>query len=185
MQGGKKKTPFKTGETVYYKKEKNFHTNKRLWKIKNIGRLFLTIETDDTRGMKSIKDCIQVVPPMDVQRVDDIPEINSSFPITEPNMMPFNNMAHNIQPNPSTIQINPSFKIINGPDNSTGVEPTKTIDMVPMGSSYQNSSFVVPNQPNIIFPQTNGLDVIQQPSIATDEDIFTGSSKNIIIKKLG
>jgi len=189
MKGGNKKTSWKTGDIVYYTKEKNFHNNKRLWKIKKIGPLFFTIETDDTRGMKSIKDCIQVVPPIDIQSIYDMPVINSSFPIREQNMMPFNNMGQNFQPNPSTIQINPSFKIINGPDHSTGMEPAKTMDMFPEGSSYHNNGFITPNEQNMIFPETNGLNMIQphlqEGPIATDEDILSGPSKNIIIKKLG
>jgi len=189
IKGGNKKISWKPGDKVYYTKEKNFDKTKRVWKIKKIGRLFYTIETDDTSGM-DFKDHIQVVAPMDIQSIYDMPEMNSSFPIIEQNTIPFNNMSHGFQQPPSTIQINPSFKIINGPDNSTGTEPTKTIDMFDSCSPYQNNSFITPNNNEEIMmsPQTNGLNIIQtpqQPIIATDGDMFSGSSKNIVIKKLG
>jgi DNA-directed RNA polymerase II subunit RPB2 len=115
-----KSPSFQKGEVVLYR---GGNKPNRLWYIKDVGGgQFITIETSDMEGINDIQDTIKVVEPCDIYRPSEV--VYNNHPTV---MNPYENMYNSIQQQPQipmysngvpTIEVNPTIKIVNGPDNS-------------------------------------------------------------------
>lgn len=108
---------FTKGEIVYFRGDNLLG---RIWKIRNVGDRFITIETENLQGIED-KDSIKVVTEMDIYRPEDFAySERNAEPITGVNNV-MNGGGHLQKPNINTmgsstpaINFNPVIKINNG-----------------------------------------------------------------------
>ena len=121
MVGGK--PSFYTGGEVLFRGDS---MSDRLWKIKNIGDKFITIETDNTTGL-SLTDCIKVVTQSDIYTPNTM---NHRRNVMQPLYNPNEQMIQPKIPDSSNVpSIN--IKIVNGDDKTeqSGYQETENNDM--------------------------------------------------------
>jgi hypothetical protein len=121
--------PFKIGETVYLRGDIN---PSRLWKIKNIGNKFVTIETDDTENIMS-SDTIKVVSFLDIYSMSDVPQYEQQIQQQQQQQQP------QIQQQPiPTQQPSINIKFVNGPDHSIE-SPQQPVEIIPTNETMTES----------------------------------------------
>jgi len=129
------------GDIVYFRGD---NLVGRIWKIRNIGDRFITIETDNLQGIED-KDSIKVVTEMDIYRPEDFAySERNAEPITGVNHL-MNGGGHPQKPNINTmgtstpaINFNPVIRINNGGyDLSTDTQPNNTNEMI--GGAVENN----------------------------------------------
>jgi hypothetical protein len=129
------------GDIVYFRGD---NLVGRIWKIRNIGDRFITIETENLQGIED-KDSIKVVTEMDIYRPEDFAySERNAEPITGVNYV-MNGGGHVQKPNINTmgastpaINFNPVIRINNGGyDLSTDTQPNNTNEMI--GGAVENN----------------------------------------------
>jgi DNA-directed RNA polymerase II subunit RPB2 len=147
-------SPFKLGETVHIRGDINPY---RLWKIKNIGNKFVTVETDDIENIMS-SDTIKVVSFLDILSMTDMPqhEQQQNQQLQQPQIQQ--------QPMP-TQQPSINIKFVNGPDHSI--------------ESPQQPIEIIPNNETMAEPVRQ-----KQVSEEKSDDDTIDFSKNLIIHKI-
>jgi len=114
---------FQKGGMVYLRQDTKPN---RLWKIKNPGENFITIETDDYEGITDPTDTIRVI-----GNFNDLidPKTVPHLPVHQPPQQVQSYMPSGIQPQAQApVIINFSPKMVAGNDNSTeAAAPTNTI----------------------------------------------------------
>ena len=110
---------FAVGEQVYYRGDV---VPMRKWAVKHNGggNEFITIETDDLRGIDDVSDTIKVVSGGDVYKVGEVVNGGGFVPAlaaVNGAMAPVGMMG-GAGMVPAGINVNPVIKIVNGPDNS-------------------------------------------------------------------
>jgi DNA-directed RNA polymerase II subunit RPB2 len=136
------KPEYTVGDKVYYRSD---IVPMRVWNIKDAGNgnEFLTIDTDDLRGIDDISDTIKVVSGNDIYKVNSIvngggftPIISNNSIDNTPYIMPMNGSTP-VGIIPGGINVNPIIKIVNGPDNS--------IDTNNPEPNYKHDNNIIPN----------------------------------------
>jgi hypothetical protein len=131
---------FNKGEIVYFRGD---NLVGRIWKIRNIGDRFITIETENLQGIED-KDSIKVVTEMDIYRPEDFAySERNAEPMTGVNQI-MNGGGNYQKPNINTmgtstpaINFNPVIRINNGGyDLSTDSQPNNTNEMT--GGAVEN-----------------------------------------------
>ena len=105
------------GDIVYFRGDNLLG---RIWKIRNVGDRFITIETENLQGIED-KDSIKVVTEMDIYRPEDFAySERRAEPITGINQL-MNGGGYSLKPNINTIggstpaiNFNPVIRINNG-----------------------------------------------------------------------
>jgi hypothetical protein len=123
---------YNKGEIVYFRGD---NLVGRIWKIRNVGDRFITIETDNLQGIED-KDSIKVVTEMDIYRPEDFAyNERNAEPITGVNQT-MNGGGHSSKPNINTIggstpaiNFNPVIRINNGGVDSYSDATNRTNDM--------------------------------------------------------
>jgi hypothetical protein len=181
---------YQIGEHVLLRGINDGHPN-RIWKIKKIGDMFYTVETDDMRGMQSNRDSIQVVSPMDICSLNEVKYANQ-FTVQDPNLSPFlqnpstqiNRHFDNIGSSTPNINVNPVIKIVNGPDNSVETSPPQ--NTISPGENF-NQSYDNNSIPTIVNSSNDNFIKIPVPNPSLPEEatqnVFNEGAP-IIIKKL-
>ena len=132
---------YNKGEIVYFRGD---NLVGRIWKVRNIGDRFITIETENLQGIED-KDSIKVVTDMDIYRPEDFAySERNAEPITGANQM-MNGGGYSSKPNINTIggstpaiNFNPVIRINNGGyDLSTDSQPNNTNEM--SGGAIENN----------------------------------------------
>ena len=164
-------TEYKQGDNVHFRSD--FKQN-RVWKIKNVGNKFITLETDDFSGLNET-DYIKVVTSNDIYKVKELP-YNEPFHSTVSSLEQKGGMNIHPQQSAPTIQFAPVFNM-NGA--ATQEEP-KQSDAVKIPSGLFSSGG--DSEPNQHSEQNNEED---KPLQTTDLSQIGGSNmNNIIIKKV-
>ena len=155
--------PFKLGEMVYMRGDIK---PDRLWKVKNIGNKFITIETDDTENIMT-SDTIKVVSFLDIY--SRIGSNGQEQRQEQQQMTP--QLVSPVPQQPINSQPSINIKFVNGPDNS--IESA-----VPM-----DSNITIPMDSNIAIPITpvEPISPSKKEEQNNDEVDF---KKKIIINKL-
>ena len=136
--------------------------NDRLWKIKNIGDKFITIETDNTTGL-SLSDCIKVVTHSDIYKPNTMnyrPNVMQPL-YKNPNEQP---IQQKIPDSVSTPSIN--IKIVNGDDKTEQ-------------SAHQEHE---DNMPRIKMNQEFVNNTVNESDNVVSDDVFNNGK--VIIKKV-
>uniref|UniRef100_A0A6C0KEV1 DNA-directed RNA polymerase n=1 Tax=viral metagenome TaxID=1070528 RepID=A0A6C0KEV1_9ZZZZ len=174
---------FVKGEVVHFRGD--FLPN-RIWKIRNVGDRFITIETDNLEGMDD-KDSIKVVTRMDIYRPGDFTynehvSLNNNITPAQP---PQSKLTHGgFHEQTPAINFAPVFKIMNGGNDFSNGDPNATVvdsDIIPnvvqSGGEKLNTltDLAVSAKPKIDIPVSSGGDVPQSKTI---------DFNNLVIKKV-
>jgi len=189
LGGGNGNSPreFAIGDFVYYRGGAKSNT---IWRVKDTtGGKFITIETDAPEMLDSPEEMIKVVGHNDIFHCDELnspynmnmnPQNQYPSPSPYPSQNPYQPQyqglpAHGMMP--QEININPTIKIVNGPDNS--VETTDNTNKIP-------SSHFTPEE----YPQNiNIVESVHVPHKHSDEkkavvDNGNIDFNNLVIKKV-
>jgi DNA-directed RNA polymerase II subunit RPB2 len=189
LGGGNGNSPreFAIGDFVYYRGGAKSNT---IWRVKDTtGGKFITIETDAPEMLDSPEEMIKVVGHNDIFHCDELnspynmnmnPQNQYPSPSPYPSQNPYQPQyqglpAHGMMP--QEININPTIKIVNGPDNS--VETTDNTNKIP-------SSHFTPEE----YPQNiNIVESVHVPHKHSDEKKAVADNGNIdfnnlVIKKV-
>lgn len=150
-------TQYNKGESVHYRGD---FMPTRVWKIKNIGDHFITIETDTLDGL-DVSDSVKVVSSMDIYRPGDFTYTQPDR-IEPPSTLP-NPMISAKPAETSTIHFAPVINI-----STNGTDVAKTPSVEPMGP--RTPDYPPPSSP-----------VVSPPSDTPTPDIFSGG---LLIKKI-
>jgi len=175
---------FVVGDKVYYRGGAKSNI---LWKVKDIGGgKFITIETDAPEMLDSPEEMIKVVGQNDIFHCDELNSpynmnmINPQNPYPYPSQNPYQPQyqgPHTHGMMPHEININPTIKIVNGPDNS--VETSDPTNKIP------SSHFTTDDYPQ----NMNIVDSVHMPHKHNDEKKAAADNGNIdfnnlVIKKV-
>jgi hypothetical protein len=178
MDGGVE--PFVKGENVFLRGGKK--TN-RMWRIRNVGGKFITIETDDMEGIDNFTDSIQVVSPNDIYRPS---QIHMHEPMYNPNEMsqPFmQGIGPSKENDNSKCVFKPVINIVTGNNNQLdSTQPTESsINGEPLylggGSTSENM-----NMKEAVSSKTEASKSIEQNK-TVDNFNPIDFTKGLIIKK--
>jgi hypothetical protein len=124
---------FNVGELVYLRTDT---IQERIWKIRNIGSTFITIETDN---INNVDETIKVVLPTEIIKVN---EINKSNKVIDNSIVrePIQNGGGKIPQNAQQTQPVFNIKFVNGSENNSGIPPSIN-SQNDIANTTQNSSF--------------------------------------------
>jgi hypothetical protein len=180
---GESKREFAINDLVYYRGGTKSNT---VWRVKdNMGGKFITIETDAPELLDNPDEMIKVVGHNDIFHCD---ELNSPYNMINQNqnqnqnqsLYPYQSQYQGLPSHgmmPQEININPTIKIVNGPDNS--VETSDNTNKIP------SSHFTTEDYPQ----NMNIVDMAHVPHKHSDENKVAADNGNIdfnnlVIKKV-